>query len=204
MSPRPYQLGQRKAAIDATRARVVEAARELLSSESGVAGFTVDAVAKQAGVARMTVYYQFGSKAGLLEALFDHLAARGGIERLRLAFEKPDPLDALATLVTVFGHFWASDRIVMRRVRALGAIDPDIERSVRARDQRRRHAVDAIVGRFTKTRRRRKPDARSATVDVLHAITSFETYDTLAGPDRDIEEITPLIQKLARQILAQL
>ena len=31
----------------------------------------IDAVARQAGVARMTVYYQFESKKGLLEALLD-------------------------------------------------------------------------------------------------------------------------------------
>ncbi len=50
--------------------------------EGGLFGFTVDAVAREAGVARMTVYYQFGSKAGLLEAIFDSLAVRGGAEEL--------------------------------------------------------------------------------------------------------------------------
>src|SRR5438093_10151089 len=126
MSPRPYRLGQRRVAAEQTRTRVIAAARELLTASGGFTGFTIDAVAKQAGVARMTVYYQFGSKAGLLEALFDYLATRGHVERLRHAFEKPDPLDGLDLLISVFGDFWGSDRLVMRRIRALGAIDPEV------------------------------------------------------------------------------
>src|SRR5262249_35010278 len=71
MSPRPYRLGQRQAAAEQTRARILAAARELLVASAGFSGFSVEAVARQAGVARMTVYYQFGSKPGLLEALYD-------------------------------------------------------------------------------------------------------------------------------------
>jgi AcrR family transcriptional regulator len=201
MSPRAYRLGQRKAAIDQTRERIVAAARDLLNAESGVAGFTVDTVARQAGVARMTVYYQFGSKAGLLEALFDDLATRGHVERLRHAFEKPDPFDGLDTLVSVFADFWGSDRLVMRRIRALGAIDPDVETGVRARDGRRRHALEVLVERIAKASGRPLKRHRTDVIDVLHAITSFETFDTTAGSERSIEAVTPLIQRLARSVV---
>jgi AcrR family transcriptional regulator len=201
MSPRPYQLGLRKAAIDQTRERIVRAARELLDAPSGVAGFTLDAVAKQAGVARMTVYYQFGSKAGLLDALFDHLAARGRIEGLRHAFEEPDPMSGLRKLVSTFGIFWGSDRVVMRRIRALAAIDPEVEKSVRKRDARRRHALEVLVERIGKTSGRSMGRNRTNLIDLLHAITSFETFDTVAGSERSIEDITPLIQSLATAVL---
>lgn len=66
MSPRPYRLGQRQAATEKTRARIISAARELLMESTGYTGFSIDAVARQADVARMTVYHQFGSKIGLL------------------------------------------------------------------------------------------------------------------------------------------
>jgi len=69
MSPRPYRLGQRQATTEQTRARILAAARELLMARDGFNGFSIDAVAREADVARMTVYYQFGSKIGLLEAL---------------------------------------------------------------------------------------------------------------------------------------
>src|SRR4030095_6274720 len=177
-SPRSYQLGQRQAAIAQTRERIVAAARELLNAESGVAGFTLDTVARQAGGARMTVYYQFGSKAGLLEALFDHLASRGHIERLRHAFEQPDPLDGLDMLVSVFADFWDADRLVMRRIRALAAIDPEVDKGVRSRDGRRRHALEVLVDRIAKTSGKPLSRHRSAVIDLLPATPSFETSYT--------------------------
>ena len=81
MSPRPYRLGQRQIATEQTRARILAAARELLLTSDTFTGFSIDAVARQADVARMTVYHQFGSKIGLLEALSDSLAAHGGMEQ---------------------------------------------------------------------------------------------------------------------------
>src|SRR6266702_5957047 len=95
MSPRPYRLGQRQANTEQTRARIIHAARELLMASDGFSSFSIDAVARQADVARMTVYHQFGSKSGLLEALCDALAASGGMEQLAPVFRQPEPLEAL-------------------------------------------------------------------------------------------------------------
>src|SRR5207302_9787300 len=117
--PRHYRLGQRQTSLEQTRARIIAAARELLALPGGLPGFTIDAVAAQAGVARMTLYNQFGSKRGLLEALFDALAARGLVGRLRAAFACPEPRQALDELVAAFARFWDSDRIVIRRIRGL-------------------------------------------------------------------------------------
>src|SRR3954468_22255725 len=106
VSPRPYQLGRRQAEIEEGRRRILDAARELLAESEHYAAFTVDAVAKRADVARATVYYQFGSKAGVLEALCDALAERGGLANLGQAFTARDPDDALRLLVTAFARFW--------------------------------------------------------------------------------------------------
>src|SRR5271165_852074 len=95
MSPRPYNLGQRRGPIDRGRQQVLEAARRLLAGTASYTAFTVDAVAKQADVARATVYYQFGSKAGLLEAVCDSLAEAGQMSELATAFTEPDPREAL-------------------------------------------------------------------------------------------------------------
>src|SRR5256714_15582278 len=121
MSPRPYRPGQRQVTTEQTRARILTAARELLTASDGFNGFSIDAVARQADVARMTVYYQFGSKIGLLEALSDSLASQGGMEQLANAFRRPEPLDALDEYITVFSRFWDSDRLVTRRLRAMAA-----------------------------------------------------------------------------------
>src|SRR5437899_6297733 len=103
MSPRPYRLGRRQPAAQRTRARVLRAARQLLTARAGAEPFSVDAVARRTGVARITVYHQFGSQRGLLEALFDSFATGDELPaRLAAAFQRPEPLDSLAHIVATF------------------------------------------------------------------------------------------------------
>ncbi|MGW5051860.1 TetR/AcrR family transcriptional regulator [Actinokineospora sp. NPDC004072] len=53
---------------DATRRKLFEATLRLVGTR-GVVGLTVDEIAAEAGVAKGTVYYNFGSKDGLIDAL---------------------------------------------------------------------------------------------------------------------------------------
>jgi AcrR family transcriptional regulator len=198
MSPRPYRLGQRQATTEQTRARILAAAHQLLAAAGGIAGFTVEAVARQADVSRMTVYYQFGSKAGLLEALFDQLATTGGLPQGAVAaLGRPDPLDALAGYVAAFARFWAAERLVLRRLRSLAALDPELEQGVRARDARRRKGLELLARRLADGYGHPAHDALAEAVVVLHMLTSFETFDALAGPDPSPQDVAPLVQRLA-------
>src|SRR2546426_10317214 len=78
-------MGRRQAAVDKTRARIVAAARRLLLARRPTE-FSLEGVARRARVTRMTGYHRFGSRRELLEALFDELAAEGGMSHLRNAF----------------------------------------------------------------------------------------------------------------------
>jgi len=84
-------------ARSATRERLFGAAIELIA-ESGLAATTVDQIAERAGVAKGTVYYNFGSKAALFSALLEY-----GVERLAAALRDAAsgraPLDALEAVV---------------------------------------------------------------------------------------------------------
>jgi AcrR family transcriptional regulator len=202
MSPRPYKLGQRQASTEQTRARILSAARELLMASQGFSGFSIEAVARQADVARMTVYHQFGSKIGLLEALFDSLASSGGMDQLASAFRRPEPLEALDDYIAVFSRFWDSDRLVTRRMRSLAALDPDFEQAVRARDQWRRQGLRVLVGRTAEQHGRPSPEAFDEVVNILYTLIAFEFFDTLAGPTHSIKEVVPTVQRLARAALA--
>jgi AcrR family transcriptional regulator len=201
MSPRPYKLGQRQAANEQTRLRILHAARDLLLASDSFATFSLDAVARRADVARMTVYHQFGSKAGLLEALSDSLAAGGGMEQLATAFRQTDPLDVLNHYILVFSRFWDADRFVMRRLRALAALDPDFELVIRARDERRRQGVKVIIQRFSERQMLAATVSLDEIVDALFTLISFETFDTLAGPARSLEEVAPQVCRLAHAAL---
>lgn len=197
MSPRPYQLGRRQADIDEGRRRILDAARDLLAESEHYATFTVDAVAKRADVARATVYYQFGSKTGLLEALCDALAERGGLAELTHAFTARDPDDALRLLVTAFARFWGADRLVMRRLRALAALDSDVAAVIAARDERRRLALTTLLGR--------RDDLAHPVhaLRVAHMLTSFETYDALLTASQRPTDAVPTIVELIGSTIRQ-
>ncbi|MFL5664931.1 MAG: TetR/AcrR family transcriptional regulator [Ktedonobacteraceae bacterium] len=198
MSPRPYRLGQRQVVSEQTRARILAVARALLMAPDGYSSFSIETVARQADVARMTVYHQFGSKIGLLEALCDSLAASGGMEQLASAFRQSEPLDALNQYILIFGRFWDEDRLVMRRLRALAALDPDFEQVIRTRDGWRRKGVGVIAQRIVEKQTPSSNKILDEIVDVLFTLTSFETFDILAGSTHSPQEVVPVVQKLAR------
>lgn len=202
MSPRPYRLGQRQVATEQTRIRILSAARELLMESSGFARFSIDAVARQADVARMTVYHQFGSKVGLLEALCDSLAASGGMQQMAAAFSQEGSLDALAQYLLLFGRFWNTDRSVMRKLRALAVLDPDFEQVIRTRDGWRRRGVSVIARRIVEQHTLPPGKTLDEVIDILFTLSSFETFDTLASATRSMEEVAPLIFQLARAALS--
>ncbi len=198
MSPRPYRLGKREEVIGESRRRILDAARELLRTATAYPGFTVDAVARRADVARATVYYQFGSKTGLLEAVCDDLAEAGGMADLARVFASSAPDAAIHGFITAFAGFWGADRIVMRRLRALAALDPDVGAVITARDERRRQGLTVLVSRLPAT----SGVAVGQTVQMLYALTSFETFDALAGPDEDLSPALPAVTRLAEAALS--
>lgn len=197
MSPRPYRLGRRQESVDETRERILDAARSLLEGD-GYAEFTVDAVARQADVSRATVYYQFGSKGGLLEALFDDLAERGRMTDLAGAFQEADPLVALNRFIDVVIRFYATDRVLLRRLRGLAAVDPDLAHGVEGRDERRRKGLTVLLGRIAQRHGRPREEDFERALDVLHTLTSFETFDNLARRERKPVEISEIVAELAR------
>lgn len=184
---------------EGTRGRILSAARDL-AVEHGFGGFTVEKVAERAGVSRMTVYYQFGAKPRLLEALFDWIAARGRIDGLREAFQAPDARDALDHFIDVFCGFWASDRVGLRRLRGWMAAESDEEDPRDGRDSWRRNGLRTLVERL-EAGGTTIPLDREESVDVLHALTSFETYDRLAARGRSQTEIAELLQRTAGIVL---
>ena len=89
----------------------------------------------------------------------------------------------------------------MRRLRALAALDPDFEQVIRTRDEWRRRGVRAIAERLVERHVLSPGEALEKTVDILFTLSSFETFDTLAGPTRSMEEVAPLVYQLARAAL---
>jgi hypothetical protein len=122
------------------------------------------------------------------------------MERLAAAFTQPDPLEGLDEFIATFARFWSADRLATRRLRSLAALDPDFTQVVRARDERRRQGLGVLLGRLAASRG--APVSSLDDVrDMLFTLTSFETFDSLAGPTRSPEEVAPVVSRLARAAL---
>ena len=194
-APRAYRSAHRDAAAAHTRDRVVAAARELLAAGDGLRGFSLEAVAQRAGVTRLTVYNQFGSRRALLEAMFDDLAQRGGLQDIAAAMAEADPRAALSQLVAVFCRFFASAHPLMQPLMAAAASDPELHESVRQRNERRRQLMKVLVSRM-KARGEVRTEAARDLVDVLWALTSAPFFIELTAAGRSTKAACDLVQGL--------
>lgn len=198
MSPRSYQLGARRVQIDDSRRKIIDAARALLTESTSYTTFTVDAVAKKADVARATIYYQFESKIGLIEAVCDALAEDGQMSELASAFMNPDPIEALTIFIACFARFWNSDRLVMRRLRSLARLEQEVGGVISDRDERRRSGLVVLVERLSDQHFLTVEPDRA--VQILFTLTSFESFDSLAADNLSMTEVEGEILAMAEVI----
>jgi AcrR family transcriptional regulator len=194
-SSRPYRSPQRAAAAEETRTRLVAAACTLLSGGKDSPAFSLDSVARQAGVTRLTVYNQFQSKRGLLEAVFDDLAQRGGLSELPQVFAEGDPDKAMRRFVTVFCRFWAAHAALLPRFTAVTKLDDDVAASLLSRTERRRQALTVLVSRLGVRDEKKTPDL----IDLLYALTGYDLFAALSLRNRSAESIEVLVQDLVDQ-----
>src|SRR6476659_8657316 len=101
----------RRELVRATRARIVEAAGRL-TRERGPNGFSMDVLAKEAGVARATVYEHFRSKRALLDELASSLSRSVRLEEQDDA--NADPLLALRQMLADVCRHWSEHEEGMR------------------------------------------------------------------------------------------
>jgi AcrR family transcriptional regulator len=196
VSPRAYNSPSRIVAATKTRARIVAAAAAILGTAEGIRGFSLQAVAENADVTRLTVYNQFGSRRALLEAVFDDMAARGGLHRIPAVMASPDPQAGLLQVIAIFCDFWSFDPDALGPLHAAGASDPEFGASVRERNERRRRLLSVLVRRVAKDRKLR-PKSQDDLIDVLFALTSFPFFSQLTTQGRSAEAACSLIQGLA-------
>jgi AcrR family transcriptional regulator len=197
LTRKPYESALRAAAAHAKRERVVAAATQCLREEGGLSGFSLDSVAKAAGVTRLTVYNQFGSRRGLLEAVFDDIAARGRLATIPEALSLEDPLQGLDAIIERFCEFWSSDEAIARLHDAM-ASDTEFAIALTARHERRRKLLQALIKRLLPADA--SPRQRRDAVDFVHAMTSFAMFRMLAD-SRSPHAVAALVKTACRAML---
>jgi AcrR family transcriptional regulator len=194
-------LGKRLELSDRKRRNILAAARAQLES-NGFLGLTLDALARESGVTRQTIHNLFGTKAGLLEALFDQLAQAGGMHRMREVMQQTDADAVLPAFVKIFTDFWSKDRLFIRRIHGIAAIDPEFSAAVEARNRRRQAAAARVVDRLAARSGEARMQNKTQTTAALYALTSFEFFDTLAESGGDPNDTAELVLLLARKAVA--
>ncbi len=194
-------MGQRQKESDRKRAKVLAAARSQLEA-NGFSEFSLESIARQSAVTRQTIYNLFGSKTGLLEALFDVIAVDSGMQRMRTVMQQADAESSLASFVEVFCDFWTRDRVLIRRIHGIAAIDPEIGAVVQARNRRRQGAAVRILQLLDADGVKRTPEEQGQRAAVLYALTSFEFFDVLAegcgGPEEAARLVRVVLEKTLR------
>jgi AcrR family transcriptional regulator len=201
MSPRRYQLGKRAATVAETRVRILEAARAVFA-EDGFHRAAVDEVARRADVARATVYYQFGPKLRLVEAVLDDIERRGRQERVIAAVALPDAVEATRRAFKEGSRFWAAQHVLVRKLIGLAAADPETRQLVQERDRNRLALVTRLAERLAEQRRLRAGCTVEEAVHTLWLLSSFEAFDQLfTGRRLGADAIASLLFGLAERAL---
>jgi AcrR family transcriptional regulator len=191
---RPYDLGKRLEQMDESRAAILRAAKQQLAAQ-GYRRLTMASLAAESGVTRQTIHNLFGTKTGVLEAVFDVMALESGMEQMREVMMLPVGDAQLARFVGIFCGFWAKNRVLIRRVHGIGAVDPEFGVVIEARNRRRLMAATHIV-------QRTGGEDGTQKAAMLAALTSFEFFDALAESCGSEAEAEALALRMARSALS--
>ena len=186
--------GKRQAAVDRTRTLVLEAARDLVASPEG-AGLSLGAVARRAGVSRLTIYNQFGSREGLLRAV----AGEAHKRTVEPAPPSPpgDPREELRRRISAACARWASNPALFRGLSPAGFSPAGTAHERRADDDRR------LAERLAMADQLRPGCSLKEAEDVIGALTSFAMFDRLHGDGRrSAAAVAEILNRLAAAILS--
>jgi AcrR family transcriptional regulator len=174
MAMRPYSTGRRggsSASVD----RVLEAAERLIG-EGAFHAATMDELAAAAGVSRATVFNRFGSKLGVLEALFTRGMEGREMAAIYEALELEDPVAALDAVVAAGCEIWEAYGYVHVQLQAVGVLERDAAVLVDRQLEEQRVGLERLVRRLAKAGRLRPGLSEARATATLHMLTSLESF----------------------------
>lgn len=163
----------------ATRRRILDGARVLLR-EGRFHDASMEALAAQAGVTRVTLYRTFGSKRDLLEAIAWDLLAGARLDLVDQAHAQPEVRDALRQVLRANCQMFAGLAEAMPLALELARSDPDMQAIVDATYHGRRHrAMEALANRIVKEGAAAPGWTAKPIADALLVLTSLEPFQLL-------------------------
>jgi AcrR family transcriptional regulator len=193
-------MSSRAAAAEVTRTRLIDAAIERFAADGLGASF--DAVAAEVGVTKGALYHHFGSKEGLVEAVYKEAIGRHA-DRVLAAIAEGTGRERLLGLVDASARLYAS-RTPFYRVLVSLHVAAAMERPALAEIARRmqRSQREFMVGLVRQGQRdgsiRRGLDAEAVGLTVNAALMGFltEQFEPPAQQRRWVAKFRSLLEDL--------
>jgi AcrR family transcriptional regulator len=201
MERRPYTTGRRRGSEDSVD-RVLDAAEQLIKKNAFHLA-TMDEIATAAGVSRATVFNRFGSKLGVLQALFSRAIEGPEMEAIRWALEIEDPVESLEALIGASCAIWESQALIHEQLQAIVVLEPDASVLIDQQRQDQRADLQLLARRLSRAGQLRQEVSEARATATLHMLTSLESFIWLRrhyglSLRRTRETITELARTLLR------
>ena len=157
----------------------------------------MDVLAKEAGVARATVYEHFRSKRSVLDELASSIARSVTMDETRTATN--DPLVALRDILGAVTRHWAEHEERMNGLRTLTALTGGDQAGEGIDEKQLRRLVEALAA----AGQMRGHWTVDEATDALGALTSYATYERLRRAPRTPEQVEGVLAKLVVSIVSR-
>jgi AcrR family transcriptional regulator len=149
-----------------------------LFTEHGYAATTIEAIARDAGLAVQTFYATYGSKRAVLVGLLDQFDETGDVGGLiqTLHAAGNDWQQQLAVLVDFNARLFSAAIDLLEISRSAGEGDPDIAAVSRAGDGRRRAGQAPVVHAWARAGALRPGLDETTAAEILWGLTSPELF----------------------------
>ena len=155
----------------------------------------MDVLAKEAGVARATVYEHFRSKRAVLDELASSISRTIVLDETRST--GGDPLLALRDMLGDVCRHWSEHEERIRGLRTLNALTGTEHASDGVDDKQLRRLVEAL----SSSNQLRAHWSIEEAVDALAALTAYSTYERLRRAPRTPEQVESVLAKLVVAIV---
>lgn len=200
MATRSYTAARRRGSPESVD-RVLEAAERLIE-EDAFHTATMDELAAAAGVSRATVFNRFGSKLGVLQALFTRGMESPEMQAIQEALAIEDPVAALEGAIEASCAIWEAYGAVHEQLQAIVVLEPGASALIERQREEQRADLQSLTRRLARGARLRPGVSEARATATLHMLTSLESFLWLRREyGLSLRQTRETIAELARGLL---
>jgi len=182
-SKRKYDSTRRQAQAGETRRQILEAAHKLFI-EYGYAGATVEAIAKEAGVALKTVYAVFKNKWKILVTLLNNSSSKSGEENIpmleragpKAIAQERDQRRQLQMFAQVVANNMEGAAYISEIMQVAAKTEADVDKLVQNLNQQRWQHMAVVVQQITTNGPLQEKMDEAHATDIVWTLASPEVF----------------------------